>query len=166
MLLLAATAGCGGDVYTVDVRPAAVLGCEVSTAGLRSVGIEVVREAGGGLEQIANLWSCLSIDRTFQVRELLGAFEEAGIIVEGVPAETRTILRFVGYQSDSCLRDTERVCGITCPPIRVDELPAEGVTANFVCERLREEENRVYRGCLNLEQLNEEERANICSHPE
>ncbi len=168
-LVAAAAAGCGGDVYTVDVHPATVLGCATAPlGGLRSVGIEVVRQTSSGLEQIGNLESCASFEATRDVRALLRPFEETGVIMDGVPAEARTILRFVGYQRDSCWRESELVCGITCPPVRVDEIPAEGVTANFICEPLRRESEagQLYSACLNLEQLKEEQQANICSRVE
>lgn len=169
LLLLVVLAGCAGEEFAVDVRAAEVLGCEelpLARGGLQSVGIEVVREVASGLEQVADLGSCEPIERTRRVVALLEPFRESGVIVAGVPAETRTILRIVGYQSDSCLRDSERVCGITCPPVRAGEIPPDGVRANFVCDGLQEQTHRRYAGCLNLEQLSEEDRANICSYAE
>lgn len=168
-LLLAMAAGCGGDVYTVDVRPAAVLGCtQAPIGGLQSVGIEVVRETSDGLEPVADLAACQSFPQTRDVRAMLGAFEETGVIIAGVPAETRTILRFVGYQRDSCWQDSERVCGITCPPVRVDDIPAEGVTANFICRPVlqQSEAGRLYSACRNLELLTQEQQSSICSRVE
>lgn len=167
---LLALAACGGDVHFVEVRLADNLRCESiealnPRAGIRSVGVEVVRERGDGLEQIPGLDECVEIDRTRNVDGLLAPFQESGVIIEGVPADTRTILRFVGYlQSPDCFRDAEEVCGITCPPVREDELPANGVTVNFVCAPAAGL-NQAFLGCLNLETLTEEARANICSPP-
>lgn len=158
-------AGCGGDVYTVDVRPKEPLSCQEVPAlkgGIQSVGIEVVREVGQGLEQIPGLETCVTFDRTRDVQRMLDAFAEQGSIIEGVPADTWTILRFVGYRGVECLRTTENVCGITCPPVRAGDVPEDGVLANFVCDAEIETAHRKYAGCLNLEALSGEDRAAIC----
>lgn len=161
VVLLVAPA-CGGDEYSVDVHLAADLRCDESVVELRSVGIEVVRETSSGLEEVPDLGDCSELAATRRVADLLEPFRAGDVIVAGVPADDRTLLRFIGYTSATCLRDTERVCGITCPPVRAGELPEEGVVANFVCEG-RLLQNRDYLGCVNLEQLTEEARGNICA---
>lgn len=163
-----AAAACGGDVYTVDVRLAPGLICDRQIADLASVGVEVVRETADGLEQMTELDQCVALPAGVnRARELVGVLQETGITVEEVPAETRTILRFVGYARPSCARGGwERLCGITCPPVRLDEIPAEGVTANFVCDGILPEVDRVYNGCLNLEILTADQRSRICSQGE
>ena len=155
-------AACSGDVFTVDVQLAPNLACEASLQRLQSVEVDVLRQTSGGIEEVGGLGSCEALGGTNRVADLLAPFRAAGVFVEGAPADSRTILRFVGYGRPQCARNSEAVCGITCPPVREDELPADGVRANFVCDQ-RPLQSQLYNGCLNLELLDAEAQAHLCN---